>query len=479
MSPMNFKRYFFVLFNLVFAIFLSSCGVAVDPKGTYDPVFRQDGSKLYVSTQDVPTITGSSQCFLKVVYSPAAGYCTNESYENDDIFCGYSGNYFYYLTKSFTEEITQASKGTFENKEIGTIDLQEIASSYGSFTGYRGNESFTAILYCTGYKPPACLTCATQGTILYDKRTTFAPDTSYVVPLGSSVQLVEKTSTSIKLKANVSSQIGTGVKYQVSLNGTSGWTDIANVTPILVTKYYDSRYSEYTHTGLSPNTTYYYRTQVYITNATSSYSNVLSVTTSAGGGGGAVPTAPSGLSVGSPTSSTLDLTWTDNSSDETGFEIDRSPNGTSGWTTITTTSSNATSYANTGLTASTTYYYRIRAINGSGNSSYTSVANATTSAGGGGGIPTAPSSLVGFPDVMSPPEITLTWADNSSDETGFEVERSPDGSTSWTNLTTTGAGVTSYNDNTALASTTYYYRVRAINGSGPSAYTSVTSVVNP
>ena len=94
--------------------------------------------------------------------------------------------------------------------------------------------------------------------------------------------------------------------------------------------------------------------------------------------------------------------------------------------------------------------------------------------------PAAPSSLVGFPDPMTPPNIMLTWADNSSDETGFEVERSTTGGgVGFSNITTTSAGATSYTDATSLAGTTYYYRVRAVNLAGDSTYSSEASVVNP
>ncbi|CAG0937770.1 immune inhibitor A [Thermoflexales bacterium] len=81
----------------------------------------------------------------------------------------------------------------------------------------------------------------------------------------------------------------------------------------------------------------------------------------------------------SPASSTqINLSWTDTSSVETGFKIERSPNGTT-WTPIMTTTANVTTYANTGLTCDTTYYYRIRSYNRS-NSAYSNVASATTSA---------------------------------------------------------------------------------------------------
>ena len=55
---------------------------------------------------------------------------------------------------------------------------------------------------------------------------------------------------------------------------------------------------------------------------------------------------------------------------------------------IATVGANVTTYSNTGLNASTTYYYRVRAYNSSGNSTYSNEANATTfaaSSGGGGG----------------------------------------------------------------------------------------------
>jgi uncharacterized repeat protein (TIGR01451 family) len=89
-------------------------------------------------------------------------------------------------------------------------------------------------------------------------------------------------------------------------------------------------------------------------------------------------TAPSHLTATSVSQSQVNLTWWDNSSDELGFKIERSPNGTSGWTPIYTTTANITGYSDTGLTCGTPYYYRTRAYNASGNSGYSDVANTTT-----------------------------------------------------------------------------------------------------
>ncbi len=64
--------------------------------------------------------------------------------------------------------------------------------------------------------------------------------------------------------------------------------------------------------------------------------------------------------------------------------------------------------------------------------------------------------------------VSLYWGDYSGNETHFEVERRTD-SVGWARVASPPAGATAHNDNTALSSTTYYYRVRAANGEGASA----------
>ena len=73
--------------------------------------------------------------------------------------------------------------------------------------------------------------------------------------------------------------------------------------------------------------------------------------------------------------------------------------------------------------------------------------------------PAAPTGLVATANSAS--QITLNWTDNASDETGYEIERSPDGSTGWTQIATPVADVTSYADSGRSAVTTYFYRPSA------------------
>jgi len=75
-------------------------------------------------------------------------------------------------------------------------------------------------------------------------------------------------------------------------------------------------------------------------------------------------------------------------------------------------------------------------------------------------------------------QVTVSWTDNSTNETGFKVERSPDGVT-FTPLATVGANVTSYVDNDLVAATKYWYRVCAFNATTSSPYSNITSLTTP
>jgi serine protease AprX len=94
------------------------------------------------------------------------------------------------------------------------------------------------------------------------------------------------------------------------------------------------------------------------------------------------PAAPSGLSATATSSSAISLAWTDNSGDETGFEIERSADGVN-FLPRATVGANVTSFEDSGLAASTIYFYRVNATNGGGDSGYSNVASATTQASTG------------------------------------------------------------------------------------------------
>jgi PKD repeat protein len=91
------------------------------------------------------------------------------------------------------------------------------------------------------------------------------------------------------------------------------------------------------------------------------------------------PEAPGTLTATAVSPSQINLAWTDQSTDETEFAIERSADGLT-WSPLATVGANAQSYAHTGLAADTKCYYRVKAVNSAGESSPTNTASATTPA---------------------------------------------------------------------------------------------------
>ena len=166
----------------------------------------------------------------------------------------------------------------------------------------------------------------------------------------------------------------------------------------------------------------------------------------------------------------INLSWTDNASIEDSYAVERSFDNIN-WAHIASTSANAVSYSDSGLSLGTLYYHRVRAYNAGGFSSYSNTASATTA-----DVPQAPSGLTATAATTTV-SIKLDWADTSSNENNFLVERSPNGSTGWTNIATTSANTITYNNTGLSQNTTYYYRVRAVNGIGYSTYTATASAM--
>jgi peptidyl-Asp metalloendopeptidase len=92
--------------------------------------------------------------------------------------------------------------------------------------------------------------------------------------------------------------------------------------------------------------------------------------------------------------------------------------------------------------------------------------------------PAVPAALAATAAAAPATEVGLSWADVSSDEVGFAVERSTDG-TNWAEIARLPAGTTRYGDATVLAGNTYSYRVTAFNGAGSSAPSNVATVTVP
>lgn len=182
----------------------------------------------------------------------------------------------------------------------------------------------------------------------------------------------------------------------------------------------------------------------------------------------AAPPAPTNLTATAASSKQINLSWQDNATNEANYYVERALASKGPWKVIAALGANVISYQNTGLTQNTTYYYQVRCKAGNTYSSYSNTANAMTAA------LAAPTGLTAA--VISASSISLAWTDNTNYETNYSVERSPNGSKSWTVIATLGANVITYTNTGLTVGTAYYYRVRAYDGTNYSAFSAVVSL---
>ena len=248
----------------------------------------------------------------------------------------------------------------------------------------------------------------------------------------------------------------TGFRVQRKLRGSPDWVSIAT-TAANVTGFSDG--------GVLPNTFYYYQIQAFNDIESSTFSNELLATTREIQnitGPGIEP--PTQLTATAVSSSVIDLTWQDNSSNETGFHVQRRIDGTPDWVPLGMTYSGVNRNRDDSLPAGSTYHYRVRAFDGAAFSAFSNEASATTLSLG-----IEPPTQLTATSVSSS-RINLAWRDNSDNETGFHVQRRIDGTPDWVSISITAANVTNFGDARLLSSAIYHYRVRAFNGTESSDF---------
>ena len=218
----------------------------------------------------------------------------------------------------------------------------------------------------------------------------------------------------------------------------------------------------YVNTGAKDGVTYYYKVTAVNDSGESAYSNIVS------GQNTAVTPKPSApvVKIGnSATSGKPMLTW-NAVSGATSYKVYRatSQNGTYSLLGSVTT----TTYVNTGAKDGVTYYYKVTAVNDSGESAYSNIVSGQNKAVTP--KPAAPVVKIGHSASSGKP--MLTW-NAVSGATSYKVYRatSQNGTYSLLGTVTT----TSYTNTGAKAGTTYWYKVKAVNSAGESAYSNVVS----
>ena len=276
-------------------------------------------------------------------------------------------------------------------------------------------------------------------------------------PGGLAVTSVAETTATLSWTDNSSDETGFLLEYKLA--GARDWTAFGTETAA------DATSGQLT--GLMTKASYEARVRArHSQNGLSSPSNAVSFKT------GGPPAAPSGLAAGSPGSTSVSLSWTDNSDDETGFRVEWREVGAANWTSGATTAADETSATASSLARRTSYEFRVLAFNLSGDSEPSNVVRAATQ-----GPPAAATNVAATATGSS--SVSVSWTDNSSDETGFVVQYRTAGAGSWTASSTASANSTSTNVTGLSPSTAYEFRVVARNQHGDAPSSAATLTMPP
>ena len=129
-----------------------------------------------------------------------------------------------------------------------------------------------------------------------------------------------------------------------------------------------------------------------------------------------------------------------------------------------------TSYVDTAVTNGTTYYYKIAGTNANGEGALSNEVNATPNA-----APVPPAAPSNLTATGGSQRVTLNWVNHATTATGIAIERKQNPNQPFTQIATVAPASTTYVDTSAKKRTTYYYRIRTMNGTLVSPYSNTAS----
>ena len=183
------------------------------------------------------------------------------------------------------------------------------------------------------------------------------------------------------------------------------------------------------------------------------------------------PLAPTNLTAQLPFDNRVNLSWTDNATNESNYEVMRATNigFTLNRVRFTGLPVNSIGFSDNTVQPATMYYYRVRCNNSAGASAWSNTVSISTP---GLTIPVAPSNLTLDPE--DPGHVRISWIDNSNNENGFDLLRSTNAGFTLNRVRfNIGANLQEYLDTTATSGVTYFYKIRAYNSLGYSAYSNL------
>jgi subtilisin family serine protease len=237
----------------------------------------------------------------------------------------------------------------------------------------------------SGWQKKGTITISSPNIPTAPSQLTAAPDSS-------------APSSRIRVNWKDNSNDETKFTVQISRNGGTTFEDkgsvAANTTTYIA--------SDYPTSPIKPGTTYHFRVYALRGTDKSNYSNTASATTAS------LPNAPSELTAEAISSTALRLKWKDNSNNEQGFKIQRKVNN-GAFSELTKVNANVTTYTDSGLSAGTTYTYKVAAYNNGGTSAFSNEASAKTNS-----IPSAGTitPVSGSARVGEKVTFTATYIDN-------------------------------------------------------------------
>jgi uncharacterized protein (TIGR03437 family) len=340
---------------------------------------------------------------------------------------------------------TNATRFHIERKSGATGAYAEITAVPSTATGYQDITVQPSTTYTYRIRSEG----ATGGMSSYSNEPS-ATTPALPLPPAPSLQGTATSASQVHLSW-VTAATGI-VRFRVERRTTTGTYSEISQPSAIGTSFDDS--------GLAASTAYLYRMRVETASGVSAYSNEVTVTTLA------PPLPPAPTLQGTATSaSQAHLSWSTTATGIVLFSVERRTT-TGGYSQISQPAATSALFDDSGLTAWTTYLYRMRVQTGAGFSPYSNEVTVTTLQA----LPAPPTNLQAT--ASSSNQVNLTWTNNAPDATAIRVESQPAGSAPFTDIgaaaTLTSTGITNLQ-----ANTTYSFRVRAQNAAGYSAYSNV------
>ena len=415
-------------------------------------------NKSISSSTPYASVTGLSPSTTYYYRVRALSYTTGTS--------GYSGNGTATTLSGIPAAPTATAASALTNVSF-TANWAAVSNATSYLLYVSTSSSFSS--YVSGYNGLS-VSATNKPIINLLENTTYYYRVKAVNSYGSS-----PNSSTITTLTLLGAPIATGVSNYTGTSFTALWQPVTGTSTYYLDVSSASNFSSYvvnnqtvpggttsqSVTGLTNGTTYYFRVRAANASGSSISSNVITVAP--------LPAAPSVLPAGNITVNSFTANW-NSSSGATSYLLDVSTASdfstfVSGYNGV---SAGVTNKSVTGLAANTTYYYRVRAQNGSGSSANSSAQAMIT-------LPAAPT--ISAPSGMTVNSFVANWGSGSIQ---YQLDVSTVSSfatfvSGFNNLLLTN--VTSKSVTGLTAGTTYYYRVRTLNASGASANSSVMTAL--